>query len=505
MVINNFIDYLNKTKGWNLQGDYYANISTWKSWWEGFVPSFHEFYEVGLTGTRQKRRLFRMGMAKKVSEDWASLVLNDKTTFTIGDRNTQKWLLGNSDQTGGILRELDFWNNANKLGELAFRSGTGAFVLSCEHAEVRDGQIIPSKNASLFLDYNPAECILPITVRHNRITECAFLSEVMIQGNPCIYLQIHTLESRKTDEGDTVSSYVITNEYYVAENANEGTESYRQMPLPPGMVSRFNTGSPYPWFGIIRPNIVKNILGGQGMGMAVFSEALDQLMHCDTAFNNYHRDIHLGGKKVFYNKKLIQERINDQGEVVKVAPDDVQQQLFYIDANEDPDTPAAVYDYNPSLRAEENSKAVQDALDYLSFKVGFGTHHYQFSNGGVTTATEYTGNRQDMIQNANKHQIEMEAGLIAIIRALIYAGKNVCGEAVDPDCDIMVNWDDSYITDNETQRQNDKQDALDGFIPKYRYNMTWHGMSEEEARRSVEEADEENRQPELEFDEDDEE
>ncbi len=500
MVITNFIDYLNKTKGWNLQSDYYAYINKWKEWWEGYVPSFHEYKEVGLDGNRHKRRLFRMGMAKKVCEDWASLVLNDKTTFTISDKATKEWLCGNDDQTGGMLQKLNFWNNANKLGELTFRSGTGAFVLSCENVMIQDGQMIPSKQASLFLDYNPAECILPITIKHNEIVECAFLSEVVVQGKQCIYLQIHTLENSKTDDGVAENTYVITNEYYEAVNSNEAIETYHPAPLPAGMARSVHTGSPYPWFGIIRPNIVKNILGGTGMGMAVYSEALDQLMHCDTAFNNYHRDIHLGGKKVFYNKKLIQERVNEKGEVIKIAPDDVQQQLFYVDANEDPDTPAAVYDYNPLLRAEENSKAVQDALDYLSFKVGLGTHHYQFTNGGVRTATEYTGSRQDMVQNANKHQTEMEHGLISIIRALIYAGKNVCGEAVNPDCDIMVNWDDSYITDNETQRQNDKQDALDGFIPKYKYNMRWHGMSEEDARKSVEEAEEENKQPELTFD-----
>ncbi len=49
-------------------------------------------------------------------------------------------------------------------------------------------------------------------------------------------------------------------------------------------------------------------------------------------------------------------------------------------------------------------------------------------------------------------------------------------------------WHDSVLTDEETARAVDKDDALNGFIPKWRYNVDWRGMTEEEARAAVEEA-----------------
>lgn len=137
---------------------------------------------------------------------------------------------------------------------------------------------------------------------------------------------------------------------------------------------------------------------------------------------------------------------------------------------------------------EDNSRAVQDALDYFSFKVGLGTHHYQFSSGAVKTATEYVGDRQDMVQHANRHQIPIEAALLQLFRAMLWAGKHLLGVPVDPDTAITINFDDSYISDSETRRQRDKEDALDGFIPRYWYNMEWRGMSEAEARQAVQEA-----------------
>ncbi len=49
-------------------------------------------------------------------------------------------------------------------------------------------------------------------------------------------------------------------------------------------------------------------------------------------------------------------------------------------------------------------------------------------------------------------------------------------------------WHDSVLTDEEAVRALDRDDALNGFIPKWRYNMDWRGMTEEEARAAVEEA-----------------
>ena len=40
------------------------------------------------------------------------------------------------------------------------------------------------------------------------------------------------------------------------------------------------------------------------------------------------------------------------------------------------------------LRIEEHSRAINDDLNWLSLKCGFGTDCYKFEDGGVKTATE---------------------------------------------------------------------------------------------------------------------
>ena len=357
MNIQTFVAYLNKSKGWQIEGAYYSLITEWRDWWRGYYAPFHTVREMQLRGGACKRRMHSLRMPKRACEDWASLLLNDKTTLTVQDAATSRWLLGeDAGQTGGLLAQLDFWPHANELVELAFRSGTGAFVLSVENMAVQNGVAVASPDARLALDYLPAECILPITIRHGRVIDAAFASEVTVEGKSCVYLQTHTL---------TENGYRITNEYFTSENEDSEEEGYSPAPLPRGMAAGFSTGSSVPWFSLLRPAALKNRTGGPGLGQAVFAEAIDAAKMCDLAFDNYCRDIYLGGKKVFYSATMLKAHIGPDGTAHWDAPDDIRQQQFVQleRTSTDPDAPNEWHEYNPDLRTDQNGKAVQDALD----------------------------------------------------------------------------------------------------------------------------------------------
>lgn len=483
MNIQHFIDFINKRRGWDLQGAYYSNITAWRDWWKGDVPKWSVVNVLGYDGCTHPRPRASLHMIKRACEDWATLLLNEKTTVTVADAAASHWLCGDTEaqQTGGELGRLGFWQNANALVELAMRSGTGAFVLGAENLRVENGRAAPDANSRLTLDYLPAECILPVTVRRGRVTEAAFVSEVQVKGEPRIFLQTHTL----TADG----GYRIENEYFTGEETDSEHTTFKEAPLPDGVHASFLTGGSVPWFSLFSPAIVKNIDGGSGLGMAVFAEALDAARQVDRAFDNYCQDIALGGKKVFYTQRLLRSWIDTSGKEHYAAPDADLQQLFVQPDGADPDHPDW-HEYNPDLRAADNGTAVQDALDYFSFRCGLGAHRYQFSQDSVKTktATEYMGERQDMVQHANRHQIQIEAALLDIFRAMLWAGKNLCGVPLDENTALTVNFDDSYIVDTETRRAQMRDDAVQGFLPKYKYVMEYYGMSKEDAKALVNEA-----------------
>lgn len=480
MNIAKFIEYLNKENGWSINPAYYAYINEWREWWEGYRKTFHKYEVRNADGSPRMRTLYSMRMPKKICEDWASLLLNEKTGIVVSDDATQAWLMG-ENQISGILGALNFWPRANGLVELAFRSGTGAFVLNFDGLKIRNGRVQPSPDARPYLEYLPAECIIPITFRHGEVIDAAFVSEITTGGNPCIYLQLHRL---------TETGYEITNAYFRGTGGAAEAATYTKVGLPDGMAEEIETGSMVPWFALLRPNVIKNKTGGSGLGMAVFAEAIDQCMAVDRAFNNLVKDIELGGKKVFYSRELVRDEFDvATGKNIHITPDDAMQQLFYqLGDGADADEKNPITEFNPSLRVAENVDAVQNALNYLSFKCGLGTHHYQFDGASITTATQYSGDRQDMRQNVAKHAINVERALQQIMCAILWAGKNVMGAAIDQDAEITISFDDGFFTDNETTRALMAQDVRDGIIPKWRYAQRWYDLDEDAAKELVSEA-----------------
>ena len=121
-------------------------------------------------------------------------------------------------------------------------------------------------------------------------------------------------------------------------------------------------------------------------------------------------------------------------------------------------------------------------MDYLSFKVGFGTKHYQFNSGSIVTATQYHGDKQELVQHASKHALSVDAAVKGILRAILYEAKDICGAPVDPETQITVKFDDAYIVDPETQKESDRQDVRDGLLMPWEFRVKWYGESEEEAK-----------------------
>ena len=108
---------------------YYSDIQLWEDWWRGYVPDFHKYWiSDGQSSSEITRK--QMRMAKTVCEDWANLLLNDKTRILVecGDHDvnvTQKWLTGDADeQNGGLLGDNRFWVKGNKAIEREFAQGT---------------------------------------------------------------------------------------------------------------------------------------------------------------------------------------------------------------------------------------------------------------------------------------------------------------------------------------------------------------------------------------------
>lgn len=467
------IDYLNKEYKTDIKTEYYSYIRMWRDWWRGYHKPFHSYVELGVDNAPMQRELFRLNMAKRICEDWAAILLNEKTEIDIEDKASSEFVLGAEDAQGmgGVLAFNNFWAEGNELIEKAFGYGTGAFVLRAENAKVDSkGNIVPDADCKVGIEYVDAMGIIPLSVEKSKVTEVAFVSELVKMGRDYIYLETHTKDER--------GNYVITNRYFCVDKGGLRIEE-----LPEGMAETVNTGANVPWFVLVYPNTTNNIECQNGLGMAVFANAIDNLKGVDLAFNNFVRDFKLGGKKVFVNKKMT-FTAND-GSIV--TPDDVAQSLFSMIGDDiDFDAKQMIQEYNPQLRVAENREGVQSQLDYLSFKCGLGGHRYKFEASGVKTATEYMGERQELVQHASRNMIVIEAALIELCRAILYIGKTFCKANVNPDTVITVRFEDGFVISEEDKANRDLTLVQNGIMNAWEYRVMHFGETEEEAKAAIE-------------------
>lgn len=466
------VDFLNKEYKTEIQTEYYSYVRKWRDWWRGYYKPFHSYQELGVDNAPIQRELFRMNMAKRVCEDWAAILLNEKTQLNIEDKASSDFIQGAEDAqgVGGVLGANNFWAEGNELVEKAFGYGTGAFVLRAENAKVNNrGEIVPDGDCRVGIEYIDAMSIIPLSIEKSKVTEAAFVSELMKMGKDYIYLETHTKDER--------GNYVITNRYFRVDDG-----SLKAEPLPEGVAESVNTGGNVPWFVLFYPNTTNNIECQNGLGMSVFANAIDNLKGVDLAFNNFLRDFKLGGKKVFVNKKMNFTAADG----TTVTPDDVAQSLFSMIGDDvDFDAKQLIQEYNPELRVTENKEGVQSQLDYLSFKCGLGAHRYQFEGGVVKTATEYMGERQELVQHASRNMIVIEAALIDLCRAILHIGKTFCKAPVNPDAVIAVQFEDGFVISEEDKANKDLTLVQNGILSAWEYRVRHFGETEEEAKAAI--------------------
>ncbi|MBO5221655.1 MAG: hypothetical protein J6C26_05020 [Clostridia bacterium] len=460
--------YLKRRFGYdNIDRAFYRTIAEWERWYSGNGTDFHRTrVNNGLTVT--EHTLSKMNMAKKVAEDWANLLMNERTRLDTEDEAAGIFLRGRNGN-GGVLGSNDFWTRANRLTEQAFALGTGAIVLRLEGARVDGtGTLLPSPEGKIRMDFVTAPNIIPLSWSGERVTEAAFAGNITLLGESMTYLQIH----RKEAEG------------YVIDSVCFSDRTGKQIPLPEGICPCIRTKSSLPWFVIIKPNIVNN-LTDLPMGISVYAHSIDILKGLDLCYDSFDMEFFLGKKMVFLRKDLMMQ--DSQGQLY--APQDCNRQLFMYIGDKNVDGDLLPREFNPSLRVSDHAEAIQQHLNYLSCKCGFGDRHYRFNqNDTPATATEIISGNATLYRSVRKHELLLEQPLILLAKAILRIGETVLNLPLNSDAKLAVHFDDSIIEDRTAEQQRD-MDLVDlGLMLNWEFRMKYYGETEETAKARCEEA-----------------
>ena len=435
----------------------------WLQYYKGNVDKFHQFSEYnGINNVERIRKT--LNMPKKVCEDWANLLWNEKVETVVGDEKQQEKLLE-------LQNKVNFWVKGNQGVELSFALGNGAYVENVDS----DG------NARLqFVTRNK---IYPITFDQDKITECAFVNV----NSKTTIIQMHikgVLQEDKVLLDKNGNYFIITMTY--EKKVNDTSEDIGELIDE----SVFDTGSDLAWFQILKPNIANNLDINSPMGISIYANALDTLQGVDLAYDGFCEEMRLGRSRIFVNKKLI--RRDENGETLTF---DNNESGFYYGGEDDNGNAKPFEFYSPTLRTESYFNGINNALNLLSSKVGFGENHYRFDKGGVTTATQVISENSEMFRSLKKHEILLNEVIIGVCKALMYIHNNFTDDSFkfDLDANIEVKFDDSIIEDKETMKMTDRQDVNMGVMSKVEYRMKWYNEDEATAKQKLAEIEEANK------------
>lgn len=427
---------------------FYGKVNEWKSWYVGEIKNF-SWYTVKTGERSTKCKRYSLGMAKKVSEDWANLLMNEKVKITLEGKKEQEFV-------DRILSGSFFEVKCNEMQELKSALGTVAYIPRVV------GQT-ESGASDIVLDYVTVEHIWPISWLNGVIQECAFDSVVNVGKDEYIYLQVH--------KKDAQGLYVIQNHLYRRSNEQvtevnlADVQGFQNVPV------EVQTKSDKRQFVIDRLNISNNFDYGLPLGVSVYANAIDQLKGVDIAFDTYVVEF-VNGKRRILVTPAASTYLNGEP---ALDPDEI---IYYV-LPEDTGNGNVITPIEMDIRASELSKGMTDFLNVLSSKCGFGENHYRFDSGNVSTATQIISENSALFRTLKKHEIILESVLVELCRIILRLGNSAMGAGLDEDVEISIDFDDSIIEDEETDFNRDSRMLQMGILNDWEFRMKW--MNEDEA------------------------
>lgn len=374
-----------------------------------------------------------------------------------------------ADFVANVLSKSEFNTQYRKQLEKTSADGTTACYIRLDNATFMDDKSV--RGGDIKLNYVEADAFMPLTVENDIVTEAAFSGSSLSKGKKQITLVLFTIGENGLYTAET---------HVFDDKGNELKELETIVQL----------GDVKP-FAVMRNAEVNNLDDMTGYGLPKLWNAIPVLKITDLCYNVLFSDLDKAEKIILINELLCEFDENGKANMTQE-----QKKLFVLMGEKLPDEKDLVQEYNPEIRIEQITKAFELALSLLSMTFGYGTKKYSFENGQITTATEYIGERQDQMQELNRQRQEATRYIQDICRAVMWFANTFQRKSFNLDQDILVDFDDSYITDKEAELERKRNDAMSFDIPELTvwYLMDAYSLTEQEARALVMKKQEEEEQ-----------
>jgi len=399
--------------------------------------------------------------AAMVAEAWSDLLMNEKLAITSEDEGMAQVI---ADHFAGFgVAHADFVTRA-------FALGTGGWAINVKDVS-DDGMLHP--DALIEIEEYDATQVLPITWGADDCTQCAFATRVEHGGRDYEQCQAHIIKDG--------TYHIITQLFDVKNHEQVNLED---------ITADLDTGSPFPTFALVKPAVPNPHFDYCAMGASVYDKGISAIKMVDEALTSMLVHIRVAKPRVFVDETVIEKKKVRQSDGTYkerfYAFGEADDMYFRMKPGGENDKPMNVI--QPEMREAENEAAINLGLKTLSLTCGLGDHYWDWDKAsGLKTATEVVSDSSMLARTLRKHQNALGKSITALVRGIAGVCRHLCGTDVNPAAPIAIDFDDSVITDT----QSDKQQALSEIsilgIPELtkKYLVKYCDFTEDEAAAAV--------------------
>lgn len=315
------------------------------------------------------------------------------------------------------------------------------------------------------VEYVTADSFIPIRFDNGRPVDCVFIERKQINENKFYHrLERHTL---------TPAGLTITNKAY---QSTSSTRIGTQVPLDAVEVW---AGLPdeisYPGmdkidFGYYR-NPLKNRIDGSQCGVSVYSgTAVDRIKDADVQAARLDWEYESGERAIHVDERALKTSLNGKKSVAK------SHERLYRGLNIDQKNDDLFKEYSPVMRDDSYRHGLESALRRVEFSVGLAYGDLSDAQYVEKTATEIKAAKQRKYNRVAAIQENLRACLKDLVDALAFYNSSYTTIY-----SLSCSFNDSILTDEEAERNQDRQDVSMGVMRLEEYRAKWYGEDVETA------------------------
>ena len=352
------------------------------------------------------------------------------------------------------------------------------------------GTVIVKPNGSGFDVFTPFDFMITESDSNGNITGIIFKDSYADNDKYYTRLEYHRFVETQTED-NPIYPYYISNRAYVSRHSDalgdpialNRTRWANLMEETPPIMKNSDEQLDGPMFGVFRTPQANNVDLGTALGLPIYADAIEEMKDLDIAYSRNAGEIFDSEKIILADDRLMY----DSGKNLKSrGPADVK--LPHYVKNVLGNSPEEFYqEINPQLNTDTRLSGINALLSQIGYKCGFSNGYFVFNEAtGIQTATGVEAEQQRTIQLIKDVRDKLESCLNGAIYAMsVYA--DLYGLAPAGAYEIVYDFGD--ITYNrEEDRARWWQYVTQGRVPAWMYFVKFEGMTEEDARAMVEEA-----------------